>query len=98
MHHYPSIAMANAQIGKLRIVNARPAEGICAYLRGLRRLLTVAEVAEILRRHQETVYKLIGRKNLPASKHQHGWRIDPARLADWIEAQDSAAPAPAGSK
>lgn len=87
MYEHRSAMAAQAQIQKLRMQGARPADSISAYLRGLRRLLSTREVAAILGRHQETVLFWIANKNLPAIKHGRTWRIDPVRLAAWIEAQ-----------
>ena len=87
MYEYRSVTAAQAQIQRLRMQGARPADSISAYLRGLRRLLSTREVAAILGRHQETILFWIGTKNLPATKQGRTWRIDPVRLAAWIEAQ-----------
>lgn len=60
---------------------------ISSYLRSLRRELTVKETARILARHPETVRIMIATAGLPAVKRGRTWRIDPIRLADWLDAK-----------
>jgi len=66
--------------------SAQP-ESIVAYLRSLRRELTIKETARILARHPETVRTMITTVGLPAVKRGGSWRIDPIRLASWLEAK-----------
>jgi excisionase family DNA binding protein len=56
-------------------------------------LLTVEEVAKILRAHTNTVYKMCRLGELPAAKIGKEWRIDREKLAEFI--QTSARPTPA---
>lgn len=65
------------------------ADDLPAYLRTLRRLLNTSEVADILGIHVETVYALINDKILPAKKYGSHWRIQPSKLADFIEDPDA---------
>lgn len=55
MYEFHSVMAAQAQIQKLRMQGAHPADSICAYLHGRHRLLSTREVAVNLGRHQETV-------------------------------------------
>lgn len=62
-------------------------ESIAAYLRSLRHELTIKDTARILARHPETVRMMIVTAGLPAVKRGKSWRIDPIRLADWLDAK-----------
>jgi excisionase family DNA binding protein len=48
------------------------------------RLLTVAEVAEILRIHPSSAYKLVQGGTLPGFKVSARWRISVQTLASWL--------------
>jgi excisionase family DNA binding protein len=63
-----------------------PPESIISHLKTLRAYLTVEQTAKILGRHRETVYVWIA-SGLPAWKQKRTWRIDPIRLAAWLEKQ-----------
>ena len=49
------------------------------------RLLTVAEAAEVLQVSKRTLERLIQRRELPAFKVGHQWRIRASELARWIQ-------------
>lgn len=51
-------------------------------------MLTVAEVAERLQVHPQTVYALIASGELPARRIGHQIRISPERLAEWLNQED----------
>jgi excisionase family DNA binding protein len=55
---------------------------------GLTRLLTAAEVAEILRVPRSTVYELARNHRIPFLKVGRRTLFNPERLAQWIEAQN----------
>lgn len=59
-------------------------EDIVAYLRRIHRYLTTKEVSIILRKHPETIYKLI-KLGFPAIRDGSRWKHDSCRVADWIE-------------
>jgi excisionase family DNA binding protein len=50
-------------------------------------LLTLPEVASLLRVSNATVCKLIRRSNLPAYKVANQWRFRPDHVEDWLETQ-----------
>ena len=50
-------------------------------------VLTVAEVAEILRVHSTTIYRLVKRGELPGFKLGGNWRINRASLDLWLLAE-----------
>ena len=49
-------------------------------------VLTVTEVAEILRVHSTTIYRLVKRGELPGFKIGGNWRINRASLDLWLTA------------
>jgi excisionase family DNA binding protein len=55
--------------------------------------LTAGEVAQLLKLNVETVYTLIAKHGLPASRIGKQWRFDEAKIRAWIEAH-SVTPAP----
>jgi excisionase family DNA binding protein len=50
----------------------------------LQTLLTVPEVAEILRMHSVTVYRFVKRSVIPGFKVGNTWRISKASLDRWL--------------
>jgi len=52
-------------------------------------VLTVTEVAEILRVHSTTIYRLVKRGELPGFKLGGNWRINRASLDLWLSAESS---------
>src|ERR1039457_2002706 len=59
-------------------------ETVLNYLEGTNCYLTVSEVAKILRKHPETVYRHIRKDKLPSIKDGRRRKIPPSGLADWI--------------
>ena len=53
----------------------------------LENLLTLKEVASLLRLSPQTVYKLLREGSLPAVKIGNQWRFDPEQVRSWIRAQ-----------
>jgi len=52
----------------------------------LDRVLTITEVAEVLRLHPTTIYRLVKRGDLPAFKIGGSWRVSSASLDQWLSA------------
>ena len=52
----------------------------------LENVLTISEVAEILRVHSTTIYRLVNRGALPGFKIGGAWRINRATLDLWLSA------------
>ena len=50
----------------------------------LNTVLTIGEVAEILRVHPATIYRLVKKGALPAFKIGGNWRINPMVLDAWL--------------
>jgi excisionase family DNA binding protein len=50
-------------------------------------VLTISEVAEILRMHPTTIYRLVKRGELPGFKIGGNWRINRASLDLWLLAE-----------
>lgn len=86
MYEYQPCRIPQSDLQRLGMQAARPPDSIIMFLRGLRRMLTVKEAARILGRHRETVYEWIA-AGLPATKQGRTWRIDPIRLAAWLESK-----------
>jgi len=68
------------------LTNGKPSIGPDAA--PLIRLLTAAEVSEILRVPRSTVYELARNRRIPFLKVGRRTLFDPERLARWIEAQN----------
>ncbi len=47
-------------------------------------IMTVREVAAYLRVTEKTIYRLLGRGKIPATKVGHQWRFDRASIDDWL--------------
>ena len=47
-------------------------------------LMTIEEVAEYLRVHPSTVYRLVRQGSLPAVKIGKQWRVDREALEEWL--------------
>ena len=47
--------------------------------------LTVEEVAEELRLHEETVRRMLRKGSMPGHKFDNEWRVDRAELNEWKE-------------
>lgn len=54
-------------------------------------LLTLREVAALLKVADKTVYTTVQRRELPGFKVRGGWRFKPADLNQWIEERKAAA-------
>jgi excisionase family DNA binding protein len=50
-------------------------------------LMTVREVAEHLRCHPATIYKLLKKRKIPAFKVGSDWRFNPKAIDQWLESQ-----------
>jgi len=53
----------------------------------LESVLTITEVAQILRVHPATVYRVVRRGELPGFKIGNSWRINKASLDLWLSAE-----------
>jgi excisionase family DNA binding protein len=54
----------------------------------LETVLTITEVAEILRVHPTTIYRLVKRGTIPGFKIGANWRINKASLDLWLLVKD----------
>jgi excisionase family DNA binding protein len=48
-------------------------------------ILTLQEVADYLRVTEKTIYRLLERSSIPASKVGHQWRFDRALIDEWLQ-------------
>jgi excisionase family DNA binding protein len=53
----------------------------------LENVLTISEVAEVLRMHSTTIYRMVNRGVLPGFKIGGAWRINRATLDLWLSAE-----------
>lgn len=61
-------------------------------------LLTVKEVAALLRVSAQTLYKMLEQGDIPAVKVGSQWRFDREKIRAWISSQGSEAREPLESK
>jgi excisionase family DNA binding protein len=48
-------------------------------------ILTLSEVAHLLRVHESTVYRMLRRHQLPAFKMGHYWRFSSESIERWMK-------------
>jgi len=48
------------------------------------KIMTIDEVADYLRLNKKTIYRLLWRGNIPATKVGHKWRFDRASIDEWL--------------
>jgi excisionase family DNA binding protein len=53
-------------------------------------VLTLEEVAQFLRVHPSTVYRLLRKHGIPAFKVGADWRFNEASVEKWVKEQESA--------
>jgi excisionase family DNA binding protein len=64
-----------------------PVKRVARWQGELESVLTISEVAEILRVHPATVYRVVRRGELPGFKIGNSWRINKASLDLWLLAE-----------
>jgi excisionase family DNA binding protein len=52
-------------------------------------VLTLEEVAELLRVHPSTIYRLLNKGDLPAFKVGSDWRFNQESIEQWLKRQES---------
>jgi excisionase family DNA binding protein len=57
-------------------------------------LYTIKELADVLRVHQTTIYRLLHQGRLPAFRVGSNWRFDGAAIERWQSAQAFETPLP----
>jgi excisionase family DNA binding protein len=55
----------------------------------MERVLTLDEVAQYLRVHQSTVYRLLKKKELPGFKMGSDWRFNIESIDHWLESAEA---------
>lgn len=55
----------------------------------MNRVLTLEEVAELLRVHRSTVYRLLRKREIPAFKMGADWRFNEASIESWIKRREA---------
>jgi excisionase family DNA binding protein len=55
------------------------------------KVLTLEEVAEFLRVHPSTIYRLLRRHDIPAFKLGADWRFNQESIERWVRERESAA-------
>ena len=53
------------------------------------RVMTLDEVAQYLRVHQSTVYRLLKKKELPGFKMGSDWRFNVESIDHWLETAEA---------
>ena len=55
----------------------------------MNRVMTVAELADYLRVHPSTIYRLLKREELPAFRVGSDWRFNVEHIEEWRELQEA---------
>jgi excisionase family DNA binding protein len=63
----------------------------------LENLMTVKEVAALLRVSSQTLYKMLEAGTIPAVKIGSQWRFDRDQIRDWLKGQAGATPTTNGA-
>jgi excisionase family DNA binding protein len=53
----------------------------------LSEILTVEEVAEFLKVHASTIYKLLKRREIPAFRVGADWRFHTVQIEEWVKSR-----------
>ena len=53
-------------------------------------ILTVEEVAEFLKVHASTIYKLLKRREIPAFRVGADWRFHAVQIEEWVKSRTRA--------
>ena len=59
-------------------------EDLITYLRKVRRCLTTKELSLLLRKHPETIYRMVD-AGFPAIRDGQRWKFDSLQVAHWLE-------------
>ena len=59
-------------------------DDLIAHLRRIRRCLTTRELSLLLRKHPETIYRMVA-SGFPAIRDGGRWKFDSLKVADWLE-------------
>jgi excisionase family DNA binding protein len=54
------------------------------------KVLTLKEVAELLRTHPSTIYRLLRKRRIPAFKMGSDWRFNREAIDQWISEREAA--------
>ena len=58
----------------------------------MQEIMTVAQVAEFLQVHPDTVYRLLDKEEIPAGKVRGSWRFIRSDIVSWLRTQYPATP------
>lgn len=67
-------------------------DDLISHLRRIRRFLTTRELSILLRKHPETVYRMVT-LGFPAIRDGGRWKFDSLKVADWMEQRTTRTPA-----
>jgi excisionase family DNA binding protein len=90
-HIIHSVFHKRSRKGKLLPVKQKNPVGIVYGFWGkiMSKIMTLTEVAEYLRVHSTTVYRLLKQGKLPAFKVGSDWRFDAQAIDRWLRGQES---------
>jgi excisionase family DNA binding protein len=77
------------EFGPAGPVKRARATAVRALCRNMQNLLTVKEVAALLRVSAQTLYKMLDNGEIPAVKVGSQWRFDRDRIRDWLQQRSS---------
>ncbi len=79
----------NRFVGRILVLKARKHGAVLTSTMPLEHLLTVKEVAALLRVSTQTLYKMLENAEIPAVRVGSQWRFDKDRVKEWISNQAS---------
>lgn len=91
---YGSHTATRVKVQASKLTSVSSPKNILAWLREQTSYMSVAQAGRLVKKHPETVYRLILEEGLPAVKDHQRWKIDPNQLADWLESRGFGCVAP----
>ena len=89
LHPFADANQSTPIRGRKAVLKAGQGGAVLSSTMPLEHLLTVKEVASLLRVSTQTLYKMLENGEIPAVKVGSQWRFDSDRIKEWISSQAS---------